>query len=55
MTLTEKHQKAQVCESNWIRRIVGVKRAENRRIVELRVEFGVKENVKKKLVRSMLK
>ena len=49
MALTDKQQqKVQVCENNWIRIIVGVKRADKRRIEELRV----KESVKKKLVRS---
>ena len=48
-------QKVRVCENDWFRRIVGVKRADKRRIGELRVEFGVKETFKKKLVRSRLK
>ena len=53
--LTEKQQgKLQVCENNWIRRITRVKRANKRRMDELRVEVGVKESVKKKLVRSRL-
>ena len=50
MSLTEKQdEKVQVCETNLVRRIVGVKRADKRRTDELRVEVGVKENVKKKL------
>ena len=53
MALTEKLQKAQVCENNWIRRIVGVKRADKRRLDEQRVEVGVKESFKKKLVRRV--
>ena len=36
----------QVCENNWIRRIVGVKREGRRRKDELRVEVGVKEVVR---------
>ena len=43
MALTEKQQKVQVCESNPIRRIVGAKRAGNRRMDELREEVGVKK------------
>ena len=44
MATTEKQQgKVQVCENNLIRRIVGVKRVDKRRMYELRVEFGVKE------------
>ena len=54
MTLTEKQQKEQVCENNWIRRIVGEKIAD-KRMDELRVEVGVKESFKKKLVRRRLK
>ena len=33
---------------------MGVKRADKRRMGELRVEFGVKVSLKKKLVRSRL-
>ena len=54
MALTEKQQKVQICKNNLIRRIVGVKRADKRRMYELRVEVGVKESFKKKLVRSRL-
>ena len=55
MALTEKQQvKVQVCENNWIRRIVGVKRADKRKMDELRVEVRVKERFKKKLVTSRL-
>ena len=43
MTLTEKqHGKMQVCENNWIRRIVGVTRADKRRMDDLREEVGVR-------------
>ena len=55
MAPTEKQQKVQVCETSWIRRIVGVKRADKRKMNELRVEVGVKESFKKKLVRIRLK
>ena len=44
----------QVCENNWIRRPVGVERADKRRMEELRVEIGVKDSFKKKLARSGL-
>ena len=55
MRLTEtQEEKVQVCETNLVRRIVGVKRTEKRRTDELRVEVGVKDNFKKKLVRSSL-
>ena len=47
MALTERHQKdAQICENNWVRRIVGMKRMEYIRMGEVRVEVGVKENIK---------
>ena len=37
-----------------VTRIVGGKRADKRRIKEMRVEVGVKEKAKNKLVRSRL-
>lgn len=56
MAMTEKQQeRVQVCENNWLRRITGVKRTDKRRMNELRVEVGVIESLKKKLVRSRLK
>ena len=55
MTLTDKQEeKVQVYETNLVRRIVGVKRADKRRTGELRVEIGVKEKFKKKLARARL-
>ena len=55
MALTEKQEeKIQVCETTLDRRIVGDKRADQRRTNELSVEAGVKEKVKKKLARSSL-
>ena len=44
----------QFCEKNWVRRISGVERADKRRMEKLRVEVGVKESFKKKLVKSRL-
>ena len=45
MALTEKQlEKVQICENNWIARIVGEKRADKRRMDELRLEFGIKES-----------
>ena len=38
-------------KNNWIRRIMGVKRVDKRRMGRLRVEVGVKESFKKQLVR----
>ena len=44
MRLAEtQEEKVQVCETNLVRRIMGVKRANKRRADELRVEVGVKE------------
>ena len=41
MALTEKHEeKVQVYETNLVRRIVGVKRADKKRTNELRVEVN---------------
>ena len=39
-------------KNNQVKIIVGVKRADKRKMDEMRVEVGVKENVKKKLARS---
>ena len=39
VALTERQQRLQVCENNWIRRIVGVKRVDRRRMDELREEI----------------
>ena len=59
LTSTEKQQeKVQVCENNWLRRMVGVKTADKRRLDQLRVdsvEVGVKQSFEKKLARSRLK
>ena len=38
-------------KSNLVGIILGVKRADKRRMDEMRVEIGVKERVKKKLMR----
>ena len=56
MALTEKQQEhVQVCENNWLRRIVGVTKPDRRGMDELRVEVGVKERLNKKLVMTRLK
>ena len=55
LTLTEKQQeKVQFYENSWIRSIEVVKRADKRRMEELRVTVGMNESFKKKFVRSML-
>ena len=55
MALTEKQEKkVQVCETNLVRRIVVVKRTDKRRTDKLRMDVGVKDNVKKKLAGSSL-
>ena len=53
--IEKKQQKVQVCKNTWIRRIVVVKRADERRMNELRMEVGVKVSFKKNLSRSRLK
>ena len=53
--MREKQQeKLQVCETNWVRRIAGVKRIDKLRMEELREEVGVRESLMRKLVRSQL-
>ena len=55
MAMTEKQQeRLQVCENNWVRRIVGVKRIDKRRMEEMREEVGMKESLTRNLVRSRL-
>ena len=41
MALTEKREKVHVCENNWIRIIMGVKRAD--KLDKLRVDVGIKQ------------
>ena len=48
-------ERLQVSENNWVRRIVGVKRINKRRMEELREEVSVKESFTRKLVRSRLR
>ena len=56
MALTEKQQvKVQVCKNTLVKRIVGAEGVVNRRLDELRVEVGVKDSFKKKLVRNGLR
>ena len=57
MALTEKQQKKVpvFCENNQMRRIVGAKRADKRKLDELRGDVRVKESFKKKLLRCRLK
>ena len=51
MATTEQQQeKLQVCENNWVRRIAGVTRIDNRRVEELREEVGGREILTRKLV-----
>ena len=55
MALTEKQQEnVQVCQNNTVRRLVGVKGADKRRMDKLTMEVRVKDSFKKKLVRSRL-
>ena len=55
LAMTElQQQRLQVCEYNWVRKIAGVKRADRRRMVELRGETGVQRSLTERLVRSRL-
>ena len=47
-------QRLQVCENNWVWKIAGVKRADRRRMVELREETGVQRSLTERLARSRL-
>ena len=56
LALSELHQhKLQVCENNWIRRIVGVRRVERWRMKDLREEVGTKACRVGKIVKSRMK
>ena len=57
LVLTEKpHQRLQVCKNNWVRKIVGVKRVNKRRMDELiREENGVQVSLTVRWVKSQLK
>ena len=47
LAMTElQQQRLQVCENNWVRKIAGVKRADRRRMVELREETGVQRSLR---------
>ena len=49
MAMTDKQQGTlQVCESNWVRKIAGVKRIYKRRLEELREDVLVKESLTSK-------
>ena len=48
-------RKLQVCENNWIRRIAGVRRAERRRMKDLREEVGTKACIVGKIVKIRIK
>ena len=48
-------QRLQVYENNWVRRIVGVKRVDTRRMDELREEIGVEVSLMGRLVKCWLR
>ena len=52
MVITENNKKNYVFENNWVRRVAGMKRVDNRRTEELMEEVAVKESFRRKLVRS---
>ena len=56
VALTERqHQRLQVCENNWVRRIVGVKRVDRGMMDELREEIGVQMSLTWRLVKCRLR
>ena len=56
VALTERQQlRLQICESNYIRRIAGVKRVDRRRIEELREKIGVQVSLTGRLVKCWLR
>ena len=55
LAMTElQQQRLQVCKNNWVRKIARVKRADRRRMMELREETGVQWSWTERLVRSRL-
>ena len=55
VTLKEQQQKLQVCENNWVRRITGTKRADRRRLNDLRIEVGMQCSLTGRFVRSRMR
>ena len=56
VALSEQQQRRlQVCKNNWIRRIVGEKRLERRRMKDMREEVGTKASIVGKIVKSRTK
>ena len=47
-------QRLHVCKNNWVRKIAGVKKADRRRMVELKEETGVHTSLPERLVRSRI-
>ena len=48
-------QRLQVCENNWMRRIVGVKRADRRRLDGIREEIGMTRSLTERVIRGRLR
>ena len=56
VALTEQQQqKLQVCEDNWVRRIIRTKRVDRRRMNDLRKEVGMQCSLTGRLVRSRMR
>ena len=56
VALTERQQqRLQVCENNWVRRIVGVKSVDRRSMDELKEEIGVQMSLMGRLVKFQLR
>ena len=51
----EQLKKLQVCENNWVRRIVGAKRTDRRRMEDLRKEIGLKRTLADTVRRNRLR
>ena len=52
---TEQHpKKLQVCENNWVRRIIGAKTVDRLRMDDLREEIGMQFSLTRRTVRSQI-
>ena len=51
----KRNRRCRFAKNNWLRNLVVVKRASNRKLDELRVEVGVKDSFKNTFVMSRLK
>ena len=55
LALTERQEKIQIAENNWVRKICKVTQEDRRKMKELREEIGMKKHLKMKVVGSRMR